>query len=47
MIPAWRRYDGDFYTTAREALRKAVDRKLHVIILSGGYGVLLVNEPIG
>lgn len=44
---AWRRYDGHLYKAAREELRDALDNDMHILILSGGYGVLLANEPIG
>ena len=44
---AWRRYDGHLYKAAREELRDALDNEMHILILSGGYGVLLANEPIG
>ena len=44
---AWQRYDGHLYKSAREALRDALENKMHILILSGGYGVLLANEPIG
>ena len=47
LVPAWQRYDGAFYRTARQALDKAVEERLHLLILSGGYGVLLAGEPIG
>ena len=47
MVPAWRRYNGSLYDVARKALCKAIDKNLHVLILSGGYGILLANEPIG
>lgn len=47
LIPAWLRYDGYFYQGAREALETAISKNLNVIILSGGYGVLLATERIG
>ncbi len=47
LIPAWRRYDGHLYTAAREALSAAARMGLHILILSGGYGVLLADELIG
>ena len=47
LVPAWQRYDGDFYQSAHAALGSAVEEQLHVLILSGGYGVLLASEPIG
>ena len=47
LAPAWQRYDGRFYKAAGAALSEAVGRHLHLLILSGGYGVLLAREPIG
>ena len=47
LVPAWQRYDGSFYQSARDALDWAVKKRLHLLILSGGYGVLLASEPIG
>lgn len=46
-LPAWRRYGGMFYICAARALAYAVDAGLHILILSGGYGVVKVCEPIG
>ena len=47
LVPAWQRYDGSFYQSARDALARAVEDQLHLLILSGGYGALLAIEPIG
>lgn len=47
LAPAWQRYSGRFYQAAGDALAEAVRRRLHLLILSGGYGVLLAREPIG
>ena len=47
LVPAWQRYDGYFYTAAREALSAAIRMGVHVLIVSGGYGVLLADELIG
>lgn len=46
-IPAWQRYGGTFYAAANRALADAVSQGLHVLILSGGYGVLKAGEAIG
>lgn len=46
-LPAWRRYRGTFYVAADEALAAAVQRGTHVLILSGGYGVVLAAQPVG
>jgi hypothetical protein len=47
MVPAWRRYAGGFYSVASPVLRDATAKGAHVLILSGGYGVVLATEPIG
>lgn len=47
LVPAWQRYSGRFYQAARSATAEAVRRRLHLLILSGGYGVLLARERIG
>ena len=47
LAPAWQRYSGRFYQAAGGALAEAVRQRLHLLILSGGYGVLLAREPIG
>ena len=47
LAPAWRRYAGRLYQAAAGALDEAVSQRLHLLILSGGYGVLLSREPIG
>ena len=47
LIPAWKRYQGSFYRTACAALKKVEKERLHLLILSGGYGVVLAGEPIG
>ena len=46
LLPAWRRYSGTLYQTAARALADAEDR-LNVLIVSGGYGLVLADEPIG
>ena len=47
LAPAWQRYSGRFYQAAGDTLAEAVRQRLHLLILSGGYGVLLAREPIG
>jgi hypothetical protein len=47
VMPAWRRYEGHFYQQARRELDAAVAAGVPVIILSGGYGLLRADEPIG
>jgi len=46
LLPAWRRYTGTFYQHARPALADAVAEG-HVVIISGGYGIVRADEPIG
>jgi len=46
VLPAWRRYTGTFYQHANPALADAVARG-HVLIVSGGYGILCADELIG
>lgn len=45
--PAWRRYKGVAYQSAETALEDAVQRQAHVIILSGGYGLVQATDPVG
>lgn len=47
LMPAWRRYAGGFYTAAGDALGQAVAAGANVVILSGGYGILHADEPVG
>jgi hypothetical protein len=47
LMPAWYRYNGGFYTTAAADLRDAVSVGVALVILSGGYGLLRAEEPIG
>jgi len=49
LMPAWCRYAGTFYETARSSLAGALGagRLPHVLILSGAYGVLRATDPIG
>jgi len=46
-MPAWRRYGGGFYGAAASSIGQAIDENLHIAIVSGGYGLLLTDEPIG
>jgi len=46
VLPAWRRYTGTFYQHANPALADAVTHG-HVLIISGGYGILRAEELIG
>src|SRR5262249_36750380 len=47
LIPAWQRYTGTLYQAGRDAIKKAVEAGIHMIIVSGGYGLVLAAEPIG
>jgi hypothetical protein len=47
VMPAWRRYKGRFYQQAERGLGAAVAAGVPIIILSGGYGLLRADEPIG
>ena len=45
-MEAAQRYDGEFFRASAEALHRMRDRGQHVLILSGGYGVVRATEPI-
>ncbi len=47
LLPAWRRYSGQLYEAAGRTIRRAIEEEANIVILSGGYGVLLADEPIG
>jgi len=47
MIPAWERYTGSLYQAGRDAIEAALESGVHIIIVSGGYGLVLAAEPIG
>jgi hypothetical protein len=47
LIPAWQRYTGSLYQAGRDAIQAALEAGVHMIILSGGYGLVLAAEPIG
>jgi hypothetical protein len=47
VLPAWRRYTGTLYQTAHDALKVAVAHKQGLLIVSGGYGLVLAQDPIG
>ena len=46
-LPAWQRYSGRLYSVAPSALRDAISAGVHMLIISGGYGLVLATEPIG
>ncbi len=47
LLPASERYEGTFYKAGRSALSGLADRGAHVLIISGGYGLVLAAESIG
>jgi hypothetical protein len=47
LVPAWRRYSGTLYEAAAQALADVEDRGLKMLIISGGYGLVLPGELIG
>ena len=47
LLPAWQRYHGHFYTAAGASLGAAAAAHANVLIISGGYGLLRLDEPIG
>jgi len=47
LMPAWQRYRGALYEIAASGIEDALTRGLHLLIISGGYGVVLAGEPIG
>jgi hypothetical protein len=49
LLPAWKRYSGSLYDSARVPLHRllAGNPPAHVLVLSGGYGVVHARDPIG
>jgi hypothetical protein len=47
LTPAHRRYAGHLYQYASESIAVALAEGRHVVVVSGGYGLLLADEPIG
>jgi hypothetical protein len=47
VLPAWQRYIGHFYQAATAALAQAVKDQAHILIVSGGYGLVRAEEEIG
>ncbi len=47
LIPAWQRYTGTLYRAGGDTIGAAVASGIHLIIVSGGYGLVLAAEPIG
>jgi len=46
-LPAWRRYTGHLYEELSPEVTARWETDAHVLIISGGYGVVLAREPIG
>ena len=47
LMPAYLRYSGELYQHGSESIGRAVAAGGRVLIISGGYGLLLADEPIG
>jgi hypothetical protein len=47
LVAAWKRYSGSLYKSAASSLRTVDRNGLHLLILSGGYGLVRYDEPIG
>jgi hypothetical protein len=47
LVHAWKRYRGTLYQSVGASLKDAVAANRKILILSGGYGVVLATEPIG
>ena len=47
LLPAARRYTGRLYRAAGSALDVLLEAGANIAIISGGYGVVLADEPIG
>lgn len=47
LLPAFRRYSGHLYVEAAEDIAAAIKRGQRVLIISGGYGLALAQEPLG
>jgi hypothetical protein len=47
LLPAWQRYVGHFYQAAGDSVSRAIADGVTVLIISGGYGLVVGQEPIG
>jgi hypothetical protein len=47
LLSAHQRYTGTLYVTARTRIANAVAERIPMLILSGGYGLVRADEPIG
>jgi hypothetical protein len=46
LAPAWRRYAGHLYTALAGVMPDALESGIHLLIISGGLGVVLAEEQI-
>lgn len=47
LMPAYRRYSGALYEEAAQAIGEGLENGHHILIVSGGFGVLRADESIG
>lgn len=47
LMPAWMRYQGSLYEAGNEGLETGLRNGEHILIISGGYGLVMAEEPIG
>src|SRR5436309_152595 len=47
LMPAYERYSGRLYEHGAAAVRRMRAQGTHLVIVGGGYGLLLAEEPIG
>lgn len=47
LLPAFERYDGSLYTAGRSGITRLTDQGARILIVSGGYGLVLADESIG
>ena len=47
LLPAWQRYEGAFYQAAGACVGLAIADGVTVLVISGGYGLVIGQEPIG
>jgi hypothetical protein len=47
LVPARQRYCGSLYSSAGQALDDLSESGSHIVILTGGYGLVVATEPIG
>lgn len=47
LLPAIDRYAGTLYTAGRSAIKSLLHHGAAVLVISGGYGLVLADEPVG